>query len=327
MIQKLALLMALLGMLAACGGGDGTNPVNNPGTDEDDTETELPDGTDDATASDPITRYEEQDGSGNGYASDISYDAATDTFTVNNLGFDGANVYTRDDQVASLGPFAVYEATDTFYDSITGAPINQIADYKAVYGVSTSGQTNFAIVRTGGYIDYGFGGFVYARNGSVTLPTTGQAAYSGDYAGLRDFSGRGGIEYVTGDMNMSIDFEDFDDGDAVKGYVFNRRVYDTAGNDVTNNILDAMGNGATALPTLVFDVGPGVTQENGEIAGTLGSNTFDENGVATQYEDGNYYAVLSGSNAEEVVGVIVVDSNDPRFGVDVRETGGFILYR
>ncbi|SDK14868.1 hypothetical protein [Aliiruegeria lutimaris] len=327
MIQKLALLMALLGMLSACGGGDGTNPVNNPGTDDGDDGTELPDGTDGATAADPIIRYEEQSENGNGYASDISYDPATDTFSVNNLGFDGANVYTRDNQVAWLGPFAVYEATETFYDSMTGAPISQIADYKAIYGVSSSGQTNFAIVRTGGYIDYGFGGFVYARNGSVTLPTTGQAAYSGDYAGLRDFSGRDGIEYVTGDMEMSIDFEDFDSGDAVSGYVYNRRVYDTAGNDVTNDILVAMGNGATSLPTLVFDIGPGVTQDNGEIAGTLRSNTFDANGVATKYEEGNYYAVLSGANAEEVVGVIVVDSNDPRYGVDVRETGGFILYR
>ncbi len=329
MAKNLALLLALLGMLAACGDGDGTNPVNNPGVEEeDDDETELPDGTDDATADDPITRYEEQDESnGNGYASSISYDAETDTFTVDNLGFDGDNVYTRDDQVASLGPYAVYEATETFYDSVTGEPISQIAPHKAIYGLSTSGATNFAIVRTGGYIDYGFGGFVYSRNGSVTLPTSGQAAYSGDYAGLRDFDGRAGIEYVTGDMTMAIDFEDFNDGNAVQGLVYNRRVYDTAGNDVTDDILTAMGTSATALPTLVFDVGPGVMDDNGEIAGELRSNTYDADGVATQYEEGNYYAVLSGSNAEEVVGVIVVTADDPRFDATVRETGGFILSR
>ena len=39
-------------------------------------------------------------------------------------------------------------------------------------------------------------------------------------------------------------------------------------------------------------------------------------------------AILSGQSAEEVVGVLVVESDDPRVdGVSAQETGGFILYR
>jgi hypothetical protein len=38
-----------------------------------------------------------------------------------------------------------------------------------------------------------------------------------------------------------------------------------------------------------------------------------------------YYGVISGTNADEVVGVIVVTSEFD--GYTARETGGFILYR
>ncbi|RYH10132.1 hypothetical protein [Tropicimonas sp. IMCC6043] len=333
MTKNLALLLALFGMLAACGDGDGTNPVNRPGEEETDgggseeEETVLP-GTKNPTSDGSITRYEEQDDtSGNGYAQSVSYDSSTDTFYVDNLGFDAANVYKRDDQVASLGSYRVYEASDTFYDSMTGKPISQLTPYKAIHGVSRTGQTQFAIVRTGAYIDYGFGGFLYARNGSVTLPTAGQATYAGDYAGLRDFKARGDLEYVTGDMTVDIDFEDFNDGDAVKGRVFNRRVYAMDGTDITDQIVGAI-EGATALPSLVFEIGPGVTTEAGEISGGVTSTYYNDKGALEQYEGGNYYAIVSGKNAEEIVGVIVVESEDPRFeGVTARETGGFILYR
>ena len=34
-------------------------------------------------------------------------------------------------------------------------------------------------------------GLMESRDGGVTLPTTGQAQYTGNYSGLRDFDGRG----------------------------------------------------------------------------------------------------------------------------------------
>jgi len=303
-------------------GGDG-GPIQGGGV-------PLP-GTEAPATDEGIFRREARDGSGNGFAEQIAYDPDTDTFAIDNLGFDGDNVFTRDDQVANLGPFRVYESAEFFPDGATGTPIEQLP-HKALYGTSPSGNLEFAIVRTGGYVPYGFGGFIYQRNEGVVLPTSGQAAYSGSYAGLRDFQGRSGLEYTVAQMTMDIDFEDFNAGDAVKGEIFNRAIFDLDGNDVTNDVLTALGeaNGTTfaALPTMRFVIGPGVLTENGEISGQLDSYVATAGGAVEQFEAGNYYAVIGGDNAEEVVGIVVVQSDDPRFdGVTVRETGGFALTR
>jgi hypothetical protein len=285
---------------------------------------------------------------GNGFVAGVTYTAASggnpETFTVDGLAFDGGNVYQRDDQVDSLGPFAVYEADSVYNDDVTGVPINQLT-HRAVYGVSRSGRTQFAIVRTGAYIPYGFGGFVYQRNGSVTLPTTGQARYTGEYAGLRDFDGAGGLEYTTGSMTVDIDFNDFNEGDGVKGAVRNRAIFDLDGQDITNDVVSALnteyGTSLSQLPTLLFTIGPGALDANGEIGGSLQSTVVSDGGAAEVYESGNrtgscdgcgYFAVISGDATsggnDEIVGILVVESADPRFdGVTARETGGFLLYR
>jgi hypothetical protein len=294
----------------------------------------LPPGTASPSRDRRIVRYEPtgtDSAQGNGFVTDVSYDSTTDTFTVDNLGFDGDNRYTRGVRVGSLGPYAVYENADVFNDPRTGAAIGQFT-HRALYGVSPSGQTEFAIVRTGAYTGYGFGGFVYQRNGTVVLPTSGQAAYSGAYAGLRDFEGRGGLEYATGDMVVAIDFNDFNRGNAVQGQVFNRAIFDINGRDITTEVITALsdrtGVPQTALPTLLFRVGPGVMDRNGEIVGEIDSSTLTTGGAVRPFETGKYYAVVSGANATEIVGVIVVEADDPRYtGVKVRETGGFLLSR
>ena len=341
-------LMACL-FLAACDG----NPfapggaVIDPGTGTSNTSVSTLPGTVEPTASGDITRTEEKgkgpniDGTapdvvGNGYAEGFIYDPAGDTFTVDNLAFDGGNTYTRSTSVPDLGPAGVYEASATFEDAQTGVLIDQFS-YRALYGVSTSGRTKFAIVRTGAYVPYGFGGFVYSRTGGVVLPTSGQAHYSGDYAGLRDFNGRGGLELTTGDMEMDIDFNDFNpdesgtgNGAGIKGQVSNRRVFDLNGNDITASVLAGINDdknpdvALTELPTVVFKVGPGVLDNNGEAEGQVASG-ITANGAIEVFESGKYYAVISGTNADEVAGVIVVTSEVG--GVTVRETGGFILYR
>ena len=330
--------------VASCGG----NPFGNapeeetpaPGEEEDDgSVAELP-GTTAPSAATPILRYEpKNESTGAGYAENITYNADTNTFTVDNLGFDGANSYTQNPLTgtplaARLGDYRVYESADIVNDPLTGRPIQQF-DHRLIYGVSRTGDTEFALVRTGAYVGYGFGGFILKRNVGVTLPTTGQAGYSGNYAGVRDFQGRGGLEYTSGDMFMAIDFEDFNDGDAVQGYIRNRRIYDINGTDITQTVLDAWDNDTevdyaqgNALPTLVFSVGPGVIDANGELNGELSSAVNRADGSLEQYEAGNYYAIVAGENADEVVGIIVVTSSDPRSeGVTARETGGFILYR
>lgn len=337
MIRKFVPLAAVLA-LVACGGG---NPLNFGGGGGDDdggdddggivSDRVLPPGTTSPSRNVAIRRYEAKDDEGNGYARDMRYDSTTDTFSVDNLGFDGANSYTRGVAVGSLGPYAVYESAMSYQDDVTGTPISQF-NHRALYGVSRTGQTEFAVVRTGAYVEYGFGGFAYQRNGAVTLPTTGQATFSGAYAGLRDFKGIGGLEYATGDMRIDIDFRDFNDGSAVKGYVSNRAVYDLAGNDITDDVLAALnekhGSSETALPILRFKVGPGAIDANGEIAGELDSYVAPDGAALKEYETGKYYAVVSGTDPDEVTGIIVIEADDPRYdGVTVRETGGFILYR
>lgn len=331
-------------LLAGCDGNPflaepaPTDPGTDPGTGID-SDRVLPPGTAAPSRATGIFRREptEEDGGavGDGVVSDVAYNSADDTFTVDGLAFDGANVYRRDDRVGSLGPFSVYEADASTLDPVTQTPIRQFG-HRALYGVSRSGDTEFAIVRTGSYVPYGFGGFVYQRNGSVTLPTSGQASYRGDYAALRDFNGAGGLEYAEGDMTISIDFDDFNDGAGVAGQVTNRAIFDSEGRDITGDVLTALNtdneSSLTALPSLLFAVGPGALDANGEITGQLGSTVVGADGAATTYEEGNYYAVLSGDatqgGQDEIVGVIVVEADDARFeGVTVRETGGFLLYR
>lgn len=339
---KLVLPLAVVLSISACSGSAIVKPTDSSGgATAGDALVDLPG---DTAGDGSITHYEAADGAGSGYAKSISYDSATDTFSVDNLAFDGDNTYTRSAAMPNIGgnppaagPFQVYEGPASTPDSVTGTPIPQFL-HRAIYGKSTSGNTQFAIVRTGSYRDYGFGGFVYQRNGSVTLPTTGQANYKGQYAGLVDYNGDTGINYSSGDMAMQIDFKDFNAGDGVAATVSNRQYYDMSGANVTGAYLTALNsdlNGATytELPSLVFNVGPGTNNAQGEIAGTLGSTVVDgTSGAVTTHESGQYYGVLAGDSTtgnDEVVGVIVVTSKKPGTGntVTQRETGGFLLYR
>lgn len=344
--MKLALVAVLF--LAGCGG----NPFGVD-RDEDGNGPEGTDGTPNATARGNITRVEERvetgANTGNGYAEGFIYDATADTFSVDGLAFDGDNTYARDSAVPSLGPYQVYEADATVLDSVTGATINQFV-YRAVQGQSTNlvngvPATRFAIVRTGSYVDYGFGGFIYERSGPVNLPAGGDGLYTGRYAGLRDFAGVSGLQYTEGDMEAAIDFDDFNDaneliGDGIGANVFNRVIRDLNGNDVTAAVLadlnaeiaetNPAAANLTSLPVLRFKIGPGLISRNGEVAGDVASTYFD--GTRTrEFEAGKYYAIISDTAtvaAGEFVGVIVVEGDVPlddsaRF----RETGGFILYR
>ncbi|WP_319826288.1 hypothetical protein [Thalassovita sp.] len=301
------------------------------------------DGTESSGTGAAAQFYEQTaDGTGNGYAANITYDSGTDTFYVDGLGFDGdedegtafARLIPGNDLALPAG-FALYESPTSHPDSLTGNPIAQM-EHRALYGVSGSGDTEFAIVRTGAYLGYGFGGFVYQRNGTVVLPSTGQALYSGQYVGLRDYDGQSGLEYTTGDMEVAIDFNGFSTqctggcASAVRGFVSNRRYFDGDGNDVTAAYLTALGTAKSAvyteIPTLVFTVGPDVMNDQGELTGSVTSSIATSTGSET-HESGTYYAVLSGDDAEEMVGVIVVTSGVPNSSSTMRETGGFLLER
>ncbi len=355
MLQKKLGSLAVIAFLSACGGsnpfidnsdttdtGTGTGTTDGTPITSDRT---VPPGTASPTPAAGIFRREptsdEDNRFGDGAAQSIVYDSGTDSFTITGLAFDGNNTYTRSTAVSSLGPYAVYEAASQYPDAVTSSPINQMT-HRAVYGVSTGGDVEFAIVRTGAYIAYGFGGFIYQRNGGVTLPTAGQASYSGPYAGLRGFVGKCGIEYSTADMAIDIDFDAFTaksgaEQAAVRGRLTNREIYDVNGNNITRDILDALeaeyaGMTYNSLPTVVFEVGPSVMDANGEIVGNVGNSLNTPNGAIT-FEEGKYYALISGDatqgNASNIVGVLVFETTqDQRFeNVTVHETGGFILGR
>ncbi|QBF32804.1 hypothetical protein [Thalassococcus sp. S3] len=332
--------------VSACGGS--SNPFSDDTeTDPTDPDTgtpiesdrELPPGTASPSPNRSLFRSEPEGtdaaSQGNGAATAVAYNSGDDTFSVDGLGFDGDNVYARGTNVGSLGPYAVYEAPRQFPDSSSGTPINQFT-HRAIYGISTSRNTQFAIVRTGAYVPYGFGGFVYQRENAVTLPTTGQALYRGVMSGLRDFDGAGGLEYTTANIDIAIDFDDFNDstgqrGDAVRGVISNRTIFDIDGNDITDNVISRIeaDNNITLnqYPVATFTVGPGVLDDNGEILGSVQSYYTDSNGRTAVFEEGNYYAIVAGDNAEEIVGVVVLETTLDPVANSVRETGGFIVYR
>lgn len=339
--------LALIAGLAACSGGNpfedaGTDSGTDGGTTGGETDGDgitvdgIPPGTDSPTAGSTIYRSEARVDSntaseyGNGFANSVAYNSASDTFTVNNLPFDGDSPYVRGTAVSSLndGAFAVYEAEQLTNDPISGEPIDQFS-YRAIYGVSTNrtaadsnvATTQFAIIRTGNYVQYGFGGFVYQRDETVTLPQTLQAKYTGKSAGLRDFSDGGGLQYTTADVEILIDSDDFDEGAGVDGTIKNRRIYDLNGADITSTVANSIDENLTEIPVARFVIQSGVLQDSGDLVGEITSQYAASDGTSVAYEEGNYYAIVSGDGAEEIVGVFVLEADG------ARDTGGFIVYR
>ena len=337
--------MTFLAFLAACGDGqpffgedassatDGSDLTEN----EDDTEGDggsidagtLLAGTDSPTDTGGIFRFETDKASGGGHVQDVSYDAETDTFMVDNLAFDGENVYQRGVLVDSLRSYAVFEADEITPDFLTTNPVEQIVPYRAVLGVSTNlvdgePRTSFAIVRTGGYVGYGFGGFVYERSGPVVLPTTGQATFSGDYGGVQVYTDLAGLRYVTGDMTLDIDFEDFNANDGIKGRITNRQVF--------------FENGGVDNAAVLSDVGWTIVEgvdtltENGEIVSNVFSTILGDSDQLVTYFSGTFNGIVAGDTLDiddggEIVGVITMVAEDKDREISIQETGGAILYR
>ena len=258
MMSAVRFSLLALAVLAGCDGNPFTTPPGG-GTTANPSVSTLTTTTTTLAPTASVERHEVHvatDGAnlGNGFAfkdGKINYNAGNDTFSVDNLAFDGANVYTRttapDGKISS--DVKAFAAASTYADAQTGVQIDQYS-YRALYGVSKTGRSKFAIVRTGAYVPYGFGGFIYSRTGGVTLPTTGQAAYTGSYTALRDANADPGgpkLFYVTGDMELNIDFEDFNPdesatgtGAGVDGHVFNRKIFSLDGTDVTQSVIAAI---------------------------------------------------------------------------------------
>lgn len=343
-MKRIVLATSLLALLAAC---QNTNPFiddfadGEAGADPGDVET-LPGTENPSSGSDIFRKEEEGDGGGLVTTEDdgFVYDDVADTYTIDGIAFDGDNEYESAAILPGLGGYDLYEADNTAPDSLTGADVDQITPYRALVGLSTNDvdgdpRTRFAIVRTGGYVGYGFGGFLYERNGGVTLPSSGFAQFSGDYAGIRVFQERGGIEYVEGSAVISIDFDDFNTNAGVAGSIYDRVIYDSSGAVVAydpDTTDDTVTGPYDADLNFIIQQNEANFDENGEFQGELRSNVLNADGSLEVYEDGVYYAVMAGDATDagdggEIVGVIVVTSTDPRFESGAQETGGFIVYR
>ncbi|WP_282025530.1 hypothetical protein [Limimaricola cinnabarinus] len=366
-MTRLLSTAALMALLSACGDGQpfvfDEDAVAQPGDDAgdppedafDDEEApaddegfegdlDVPPGTASPSPDASIRRFEPLNETGGGFVRSVSYNAAEESFTVDNLAFDGITPYRRDSGLPSMGGYAVFESDETVRDPVNGDEIGQL-DYRAIYGVSRNSTTvdgerlpvsRFAIVRSGDFVDYGFGGFLYERNGGVELPERrdGQAVFIGDYAGTRVFSGRGGQELTEGRMQIAVDFTDFNESEGVDGMLYDRHAYDVdSGEEVDatqGGVRRETADGVVLdLPTARFTLATGSTTADGEILGNISSSVMVD-GTLEDYESGSYYGIIGGDldTGGEVVGVLVMTSDDPRYdGVTAQETGGFILYR
>lgn len=336
-MRHISLYVLTLALLAGCG-APRTDIFGNPIVGETDVE--------ERSADESIQRSEaESTEIGRGFLRSYEFDADNDIFLVEGLAFDGnqpdGEAYARMTPPGDVGGFGFFIAPVTFPDSLTDVPIGQF-QHVAIFKESDSGETEVAIVRTGGYLDYGFGGYMYSRDNGVTIPADGQATYQGDYVGLRDFTNRGGLEYVTGVINIDIDFSGFrgacepECDNAIRGYVTDREFVTVNGVNVTADYVAALSSKnedapITILPSLIFKVGPGSAGDNGLIDGDVFESSFEAT-LNNNTASGTYEGILAGDHTlgpgGEIVGVIVTTAEDPRFDdVSVTETGGFIADR
>ncbi|MEL6571598.1 MAG: hypothetical protein AAFQ64_08065 [Pseudomonadota bacterium] len=344
-----------------------------------------------------VARTEARSGS-EGFADEFIINDTDDTLEIDNLAFDGLNIYTRGANVpaaqggaklSDLGSIAVYHADIVTPDFLTDNPVDQSDPYVAVYAESdviimdeipddatpeeiqaimdaARPRATAVAVRTGAYTGFGFGGFGYDRAGDTVIATTGQATFSGDYAGLRVIDFTPELLVTDGDITIDIDFDDFNEGAGLKGVLSNRQAYLADGRpyptytgiDITNvsgggadpisaadlatlnaqrdAIIDDINYwGVLQLPDLPLVVrGGGETiKDNGEISGEVRNRYRNPaSGDFEVYENGFYYAIIAGDTTQddggEVAGILKFEAPDNRFeGVVSQETGVFIAER
>lgn len=211
-------------------------------------------------------------------------DPTDDQLVINNLPFDGPD--GRYLQVEVLGNGAeVYQSQQT---ATTGTTLTFAVFVRADHLEATSAAS-------GQWADYGYAGANINRD-SFDLPGgVGEYVYRGTYAATRTFSDRGGIEIISGDVELRLDELDFDpSGDirgALDGVVTNRTREGAAG---------TLGLGD--LPPIVF----AVAQFNGNTGVWEGgtASTFFSDGNARS--TGEHEGLIAGPNGEEMGGYSIV---------------------
>ncbi|MBL9057606.1 MAG: hypothetical protein JNJ84_15175 [Rhodobacteraceae bacterium] len=294
---KCAAVVSLLA-LAACGG--------NPWVEEDGAEPDVFGGSIYATDLDEQLTMDS-----------MVYDSETGELIVNNIPFDGANAPNGQALYARTG--AVGATSFSRYEDTAGT-----LAYYAVFRRSTSGATQAGAFATSGYIDFGIGGASAQRNTeTVNLPASGEYSFTGEYAAVRVFENAAGMpnqpQYVTGAVQIEMDFGDFDEVGAIVGVISNRQLF-----DVNGTALGPMDD-FVSLAMSEIDRSTGIVAA--ETAVGVSGNTAEE------LTSGQWTAILGGPNGTEIAGIVVLEglANDtPPDGStpgNVRETGVFIALR
>ncbi len=247
-------------------------------------------------------------------ANSVAYDETRDELVINNIPFDGISADNGQAAYVRTGTlpngFGRYESVET---GETGR-----RQYYAVFRRSASGFAQAAAVGTDSYVDFGFGGVTAQRtNASIRLPGGGEYVYTGEYAAVVTYDktqpgSPGGIQYITGDVEMDVDIRDFDETGAVEGIIFNRTLYAQDGTEI--GPLDNFISLATG------EIDP---EARSVLSSTATAFTF---GGGTQVSTGNWAAVFAGPDGEEIAGIVVLEgaiSTAPGSGT-TRETGVFL---
>ena len=220
-------------------------------------------------------------------ATRIEYDAAADQLIIESLPFDDDVYEGRYDRVPTFDVtgYQAYRAT------------KGLDHYIAYYGTSSTGNVSSAVVAQDGYADHGHAGAGYARNGSVTLPSTTQRAfYTGSYVGLRTIDDNGDfLDIITGDALMEADFSD----GKLRGFITNRAFRNQQSTASVGTSMTLIEGSIDRSEAIVSD-------------GTVGGNV-DGTDV-----EGTWQALFGGTTGSEVAGVVVITHDD------YRETGSFV---
>ncbi|MGL5012445.1 MAG: hypothetical protein ACRC6I_21460, partial [Paracoccaceae bacterium] len=216
----------------------------------------------------------------------VTYDATANQLVINNLPFDGpAGVYTEVSSSVTNGVTrGVYESQQT--------PTTGIVKYYAMFVRGDYLEATTAAGRDWG--DFGYAGANVNRD-VFRFPASGEYVYRGIYGGTRTFSERGGIELVTGNIELLLDVDDLDPSGGIQGAIVGT---------VTGRVRIAPGSiGGGALPDISLKLVSFNTQTGVWEAGEVETSRPD----GTVRDTGTHEGIMGGPNGEELGGYLVME--------------------
>ncbi|WP_298257022.1 hypothetical protein [uncultured Litoreibacter sp.] len=285
--------------LVACGGG-GSNPVTGGTVDT------VVDPTDPNTVTGQKIAFDESVAL---VANTMEFDdqgtadPSDDTLNINNIPFDTeTGFYNR---AATLpNGWGLYESDERGQSGRLR--------YSAMFNRSASGNVEGGVAASPDWLGTAnnAGALVRRNNSAISLPVNGIIQYTGTYGGIReldnDVVGGAGIELVTGDASVLIDFDDFDITGDIVGFITNRQVYDAD----TQALLGTLAS--VSLAEAFINRTDATIDESTAVAvdGTL---------------NGTWEGVFGGANGEEIAAYVILNGTTPVTAAEVRELGVLLV--